>query len=116
VHQIGKSIVFASDQEVIVAVVCGDQKVSLELLTRELQVTNVHPMRAAEVKLHTGYIIGGVSPFGLPAETKIVIDLNLFGLGEFYVAAGHPQSVVCTSGREIIALTGATAAPITCDP
>jgi Cys-tRNA(Pro) deacylase len=115
VRQIGKSVVFGSDQGVLVAVVCGDQKVDVNLLAQELQATNVHPLRAAEIKLHTGYVIGGVSPFGLPAEIKIVIDRHLLTLSEFYVAAGHPQAVVRTDGRELVALTGAMVAPVACD-
>jgi prolyl-tRNA editing enzyme YbaK/EbsC (Cys-tRNA(Pro) deacylase) len=106
VSQIGKSIVFGRDNIVIVVVVCGDQRVDGEALSRLFQ-SKTKTLRADEVKSRTGYVIGGVSPFGLPANVRVVVDTRLQKYSLCYVAAGHPKAVVRTSGEELVALTGA---------
>jgi prolyl-tRNA editing enzyme YbaK/EbsC (Cys-tRNA(Pro) deacylase) len=113
VSQIGKSIVFGSDAGLIVAVVCGDQKVDAGALAGVLRTENVRLLKADEVKAKTGYAIGGVSPFALPSSALIVVDSRLHGLPDCYVAAGHPKAVVHTDGRELIELTGARVGAIT---
>lgn len=106
-YQIGKSIVFESETATIVAVICGDEKVDLSVLSKILQTNNIEILKADKVKQRTGFTIGGVSPFALPSETIIIIDTRLHDLSECYVAAGHPKSVVLTSGKEIVNLTNA---------
>lgn len=112
VRQIGKSIVFGSKSVVIVAVICGDQRVDPEALARLLGTQDVRPLKAEEVKACTGYVIGGVSPFGLPSGVKIVVDSALSEFADCYVAAGHPKAVVRTNGKELIAFTGASVASV----
>jgi prolyl-tRNA editing enzyme YbaK/EbsC (Cys-tRNA(Pro) deacylase) len=113
VSQIGKSIVFGSSIGLIVAVVCGDQKVDPDILAKSLRAEDVRLLKADEVKTATGYAVGGVSPFALPPGTAIVVDSRLHGLPDCYVSAGHPKVVVHTSGRELIDLTGARVEAIT---
>ena len=105
VSRIGKSIVFGSNNGVIVAVICGNQKVDINALGEAFHTINIKPLRADRVKMQTGYVIGGVSPFALPLDVKIVVDLSLYNLADCYVAAGHPKAVVRTSGKELVALT-----------
>ena len=46
-----------------------------------------------EVKTHTGYTIGGVSPVGHINKTDILIDESLNKFEELFGAAGHPNCV-----------------------
>jgi Cys-tRNA(Pro) deacylase len=108
VKHIGKSIVFKSESgEVLVAVVCGNHRVDVKLLAENLKTENFKPVRADDVKSLTGYVIGGVSPFGLPANIKVVVDTHLKEFTHCYVAAGHPKAVVRIAIDELIALTDA---------
>jgi len=112
VSHIGKSIVFASDGPTIVAIACGDDRIDTEALARAADASGVKSMRADAVKQSTGYVIGGVSPFGLPSEAKIIIDSRLRDLDECYVAAGHPRAVVHITPDELVAVTGAVVCAI----
>jgi prolyl-tRNA editing enzyme YbaK/EbsC (Cys-tRNA(Pro) deacylase) len=112
VSHIGKSIVFASASGTIVAIACGDQRIDLDALARAAEVSEVKSMRPRDVKQSTGFVIGGVSPFGLPIGVKIVLDYRLQSLAECYVAAGHPKAVVQTTPYELISIAGAVAASI----
>jgi prolyl-tRNA editing enzyme YbaK/EbsC (Cys-tRNA(Pro) deacylase) len=107
VGQIGKSIVFGNDSELVIAIACGDHKIAPKLLTQSLRVENLRLLKADEVKARTSYTIGGVSPFALPPGTLIVVDTRLYSFPDCYVAAGHPKAIVHTSGQELIALTRA---------
>ncbi len=107
-YQIGKSIVLGNETDTIVAIVCGNQKVDVNVLSETLNLFNIKPLKANEVKERVDFVIGGVSPFSLPTSTIIVVDYRLHNLGECYVAAGHPKAVIKTSGKEIVDLTGAT--------
>jgi prolyl-tRNA editing enzyme YbaK/EbsC (Cys-tRNA(Pro) deacylase) len=112
VSHIGKSIAFSSPNGTIVAIACGDQRIDTAALATAADVSEVKPMRPRDVKQSTGYVIGGVSPFGLPLGVKIVLDSRLRGFDECYVAAGHPKAVVQTTPDELVSITGALVAPV----
>jgi Cys-tRNA(Pro) deacylase len=112
VSQIGKSIVFASEEDTIVAIACGDQRIDADALARAVDAVEVTVMRAGAVKRSTGYVIGGVSPFGVPAGVKIILDSRLRDFAECYVAAGHPKAIVQITPDELVAITGAVVSPI----
>jgi prolyl-tRNA editing enzyme YbaK/EbsC (Cys-tRNA(Pro) deacylase) len=116
VHQIGKSIVFGAGEVVILVVVCGDQRVRVDALSKVTGVQGLAALKAAAVKNRTGYAIGGVSPFALPSDVKVIIDSTLYGCEKFFVAAGHPKAVVLTRGEELLTLTGATVEAIAIGP
>jgi Cys-tRNA(Pro) deacylase len=110
---IGKSVVFGSNQGLIVAVICGDQRVDTEALARNLEVSSIEPLKAEDVRSKTGYVIGGVSPFGLPEDVRVVVDSKLGGFEECYVAAGHPKAIVHVQLKELLAITNAHIGSIT---
>jgi prolyl-tRNA editing enzyme YbaK/EbsC (Cys-tRNA(Pro) deacylase) len=112
VSQIGKSIVFVGEEETIVAIACGDQRIDADALARAADVAEVRPMRANAVKRSTGFVIGGVSPFALPAGVKIILDSRLRDFPDCYVAAGHPRAIVQITPDELVAISGAVVSPI----
>lgn len=114
VSQIGKSIVFGSGDTVLVVVVCGDQRVDNDAISRLVQ-SEVKPLRADAIKHKTGYSIGGVSPFGLPSDVTVIVDIRLHKYTTCYVAAGHPKAVVRTNGKELVDQAGAKVADVSLD-
>lgn len=58
------------------------------------------------VKLHTGFSIGGVSPYGHPAPLRTYIDEALFGYSTVWAAAGHPRSVFEIVATDLELTTG----------
>jgi len=112
VSRIGKSIVFAGATTTIVAIARGDQRIDVDALAAVLCADELKPLRAAAVKQSTGYVIGGVSPFALPAGVRIIVDSSLRDFEDCYVAAGHPKAIVQITPEELVALTGAVVHPI----
>jgi len=107
VHEIGKSIVFGSGENIIVAIVAGDQRVDADALASVLKIDRPSKLKPDSIKSRLGYVIGGVSPFDLPIDVKIIIDSYLYSLPMCFVAAGHPRAVVRTSGPQLVELTHA---------
>lgn len=60
------------------------------------------------VKHHTGFSIGGVSPFGHPSPIATYVDEALFGFATVWAAAGHPRSVFEIAAPDLERTTGAT--------
>lgn len=59
------------------------------------------------VKEHTGFSIGGVSPFGHPAPLTIALDETFFGYDTIWAAAGNPRSVFEITPADLERTTGA---------
>jgi prolyl-tRNA editing enzyme YbaK/EbsC (Cys-tRNA(Pro) deacylase) len=107
VHCIGKSIVFTDEAVIVVAVVPGDESVSIEDLRQITGYPGLRKASAKEVKEATGFPIGGVSPFCLPLGIRVVVDEKISGLNSCWVAAGNPRAVTEISGMEVVRLSGA---------
>ena len=60
---------------------------------------------ADEVKVNTGFSIGGVAPAGHLKKLNILIDKSLSRFQYIYGAAGHPDCVFKITYSELIKLT-----------
>jgi prolyl-tRNA editing enzyme YbaK/EbsC (Cys-tRNA(Pro) deacylase) len=65
------------------------------------------------VKRHTGFSIGGVSPFGHPAPLSTWLDQDLLNYQTVWAAAGNPRSVFEIAGIDLERTTGATRIDVT---
>jgi prolyl-tRNA editing enzyme YbaK/EbsC (Cys-tRNA(Pro) deacylase) len=65
------------------------------------------------VKLHTGFSIGGVSPFGHPTPLGTWLDQDLFNFDTVWAAAGNPRSVFEIAAPDLESATGATRIDVT---
>lgn len=65
------------------------------------------------VKLHTGFSIGGVSPYGHPAPLKTFVDRHLFDFETVWAAAGNPRSVFEICPADLERTTGAVRIDVT---
>jgi prolyl-tRNA editing enzyme YbaK/EbsC (Cys-tRNA(Pro) deacylase) len=65
------------------------------------------------VKLHTGFSIGGVSPYGHPKKLDTFIDLRLYDFQTVWAAAGNPRSVFEITAPDLERTTAATKIDVT---
>ncbi len=65
------------------------------------------------VKLHTGFSIGGVSPYGHPAALATFIDNKLFEYATVWAAAGNPRSVFEVTAADLERTIGAQRIEVT---
>tara|TARA_X000000368_G_scaffold148175_1_gene116855 strand:+ start:147 stop:626 length:480 start_codon:yes stop_codon:yes gene_type:complete len=88
-----KSLLFRANDTFILCLVSGDQRCSLNKLKKIINKNDVSMATPDDVKIHTGYTIGGVSPIGHLEKIDILIDNSLERFNSIYAAAGHPNCV-----------------------
>lgn len=115
VGQIAKSLLFRiSNDEYVMVITAGDVKVKSGKLKA---VVGSKPRMASadEVQAVTGYSIGGVCPFDLPAQSnvKILLDKSLDRFPIVYAAAGSDHSAVGVTLNQLKQITGGTIVDVT---
>ena len=88
-----KSLLFKTEKNFVLCLVAGDKKASLNKIKKFLKLKNVFMAAAEDVKIITGYTIGGVSPIGHLSEVDIYIDNSLKRFNSLFAAAGHPNCI-----------------------
>ena len=105
VGAIVKSLLFKADDTFLICLVPGDKRCSLNKLKKILNKKDVCMANAEEVKEHTGFSIGGVSPVGYIKKLDILIDKSLNRFANVFAAAGHPNCVFKINYNELIKIT-----------
>ena len=105
VGAIVKSLLFKADDTFLICLVPGDKRCSLNKLKKILNKKDVSMANADEVKVNTGFSIGGVAPVGHLKKLNILIDKSLSRFQYIYGAAGHPDCVFKITYSELIKLT-----------
>ena len=105
VGAIVKSLLFKTDDGFILCLVAGDKKCSLNKLKKIKAKKDVSMASPEDVKVQTGYTIGGVSPIGHLKKIEIIIDNSLERFNELFAAAGHPNCVFNINFKDIQKIT-----------
>ena len=66
----------------------GDREVSTKTLARTKGVRTVTPCTPEVAHKHTGYLVGGISPFGTRRPLKVYAEASIFDLPRIYINAG----------------------------
>lgn len=102
--QIVKSLVVVAGGRPAMALVAGDRRGDLAAIAEQLGAAKARMADADTVREATGYAIGGVSPFGLPADLPVLIDDSLERFDTVYPAAGTPSSMVRLAREQLMNL------------
>ena len=105
VGAIVKSLLFKTEDNLILCLVSGDKRCSLNKLKNIFNIKDVSMAHPDEVKKITGYTIGGVSPVGHLNKLKIYIDNNLERFTTIFAAGGHPNCVFKIDFKQLTILT-----------
>lgn len=111
VEAIVKSLLFLRDDEPVLVLASGPNRVDTALLT-ELLGGEVRMADAKRVKAETGSSIGGVPPLGHPEPLRTVMDETLLRLPVVWAAAASATSVFAIEPARLAELTDATIARV----
>jgi len=67
----------------------GDRKVSTKNLARQAGRKSVEPCKAEVAQRHTGYQVGGTSPFGMRKPLPVFVERSILELPEIYINGGR---------------------------
>jgi prolyl-tRNA editing enzyme YbaK/EbsC (Cys-tRNA(Pro) deacylase) len=112
VAQIVKSLVFVVDDEPILALVGGADRLDERRLAVAAGGDRVRRASAEEVRLATGYAIGGVPPFGHTQALRCFVDEALLSHDVVWAAAGTPTHVFASRPDTLVSAAGAQVAAL----
>lgn len=90
-----------------------DREASLKLVARAFGARRAALMDAADVTKVTGYVIGGVSPFGTKRPLPVVVDDAVLSQARVYLSAGQRGVSIEIASSDLIRGLEARVAPIT---
>jgi prolyl-tRNA editing enzyme YbaK/EbsC (Cys-tRNA(Pro) deacylase) len=108
VDAIASTLVFMADDEPVVVLKSGTQRVDVEKVRQFLGATSVRQAAPDEVRAATGQSPGGVSPVGWPEPIPCLIDSSLARFPQLWAACGTANAVFGTNYEELCSLTSAT--------
>jgi Cys-tRNA(Pro) deacylase len=79
----------------------GDREVSTKGLARFLGVKTVIPCDPEVAHRHTGYVVGGTSPFGTRKRLKIYVEASILELPKIYINAGKKGLLAEISPKDL---------------
>jgi Cys-tRNA(Pro) deacylase len=104
--QIVKSLAFAVDGEVVIALVSGDNQLDEAKLARAAGGERAWREDADTVREATGFPVGGVPPFGHREPLRVFVDEDLLQYEELWAAAGTPHVNFSLTPEELVRVTG----------
>ena len=89
-HQVIKTLVM-EDQEAkpFIVLMHGDQEVSTRALARHLGVKTVRACKPEVAQRHSGYQVGGTSPFGTRKTMPVYVEKSILDLPLIYINGGQ---------------------------
>lgn len=88
-HAVIKTLVFEDDaKRPLVVLMHGDREVSAKALARHLGVKTARPCAPDVADRHSGYKVGGTSPFGLRKSMPIYMERTIAALPRIYINGG----------------------------
>jgi len=102
----------ARPPEIGMALLAVDREASLKLVARAFGARRAALLDAGDVTKVTGYVIGGVSPFGTKRPLPVVIDDAVLSLPRVYLSAGQRGTSIEMASADLIRGLDARVAPI----
>ena len=101
-HRVIKTLVMEIDsKQPLLVLMHGDCEVSTKELARELKVKRVGFCDSTSAQKHTGYKVGGISPFGTRKPLPVVVESSIMALDSIYINAGRRGFMVEIDPRDL---------------
>lgn len=101
-HLVIKTLVMEDeDKQPLIVLMHGDREVSTKQLAREIGKKHVTPCAPAVAERHTGYQVGGTSPFGTRKALPVYLERSILDLDLVYINGGRRGFLVALAPSEI---------------
>ena len=111
-HDVVKTLVMQDESaRPLLVLMHGDRKVSTKNLARQAGAKRIEPCRPEVAQRHSGYQVGGTSPFGTKKQLPVYLERSILGRPKIYVNGGRRGFLVGIAPGEIVR----TLAPVLVD-
>ncbi len=112
-HQVFKTLIMQDERaRPLVVLMHGDRKVSTKALARQIGVKSVEPCAPEVANRHTGYLVGGTSPFGLRKPMPVYHESTMEAFERVYLNGGRRGYLVSLPPENIMLLLSSK--PVQC--
>jgi len=102
-HIVIKTLIMENEaKEPLVILMHGDMQVSTKQLARELGVKTISPCKPEVADRHSGYQVGGTSPFGTKRKMPVYMEKTIADLPQIYINGGKRGFLVSLSPQDVI--------------
>jgi len=104
-HSVVKTLVMEDDdRRPLVVLMHGDRQVSTKELARVLGVKTIQPCNPETANRHSGYLVGGTSPFGMRRSLPMYMERSIASLARIYINGGKRGYLVGMAPADVIAV------------
>ena len=101
-HHVVKTLVMQDEgAKPLIVLMHGDKKVSTKNLARQAGRKRIEPCKPEVAQRHSGYQVGGTSPFGTKKKMPIYLERSVLELPKIYINGGRRGFLVGISPGEI---------------
>jgi Cys-tRNA(Pro) deacylase len=112
-HQVVKTLVMQDEAaKPLIVLMHGDRKVSTKNLARNIGCKSVEPCKPEVAQRHSGYMVGGTSPFGTRKAMPVYVEESILGLETIYINGGRRGFLVGIKPSVLSEVLGAR--PVNC--
>ena len=112
-HAVVKTLVMQDEKaQPLVVLMHGDCTVSTKNLAREIGCKMVEPCRPEVAQRHSGYLVGGTSPFGFRKPVPIYVEAGILELPRILINGGRRGFLVGIAPAVLLSPLGAS--PVSC--
>jgi len=108
-HAVVKTLVMEDDaKRPLVVLMHGDREVSTKALARLLGVKTIQPCAPAVADRHSGYQVGGTSPFGTRKAMPVYVERSICDLPRLYINGGRRGYLVGMAPADLLRVLAPT--------
>ena len=112
-HVVVKTLVMQDqDAKPLIVLMHGDCKVSTKNLARQIGAKSVEPCKPEVANRHSGYLVGGTSPFGTRKDMPVYIEQTILDLPRIAINGGRRGFLVQIDPKVCVDVLGAR--PVNC--
>ena len=112
-HMVVKTLVMQDqDARPLIVLMHGDRKVSTKNLARQIGAKTVEPCKPEVANRHSGYLVGGTSPFGTRREMPVYVEESILALPRIVLNGGRRGYLVGIDPQVCTTVLGAR--PVQC--
>ena len=107
-HAVVKTLVMQDEHaKPLIVLMHGDCKVSTKELARQAERKKIEPCTPETAHRHTGFLVGGTSPFGTKKTMPVFIEETILDLPLIYINGGRRGFLVGVHPHDIVRVLGA---------
>jgi Cys-tRNA(Pro) deacylase len=102
-HRVIKTLVMEDERkQPLIVLMHGDREVSTKNLARQIDRKTVSPCAPDVAQKHTGYMIGGTSPFGTRKALPVFLERTIADLDRIYINGGRRGFLVSLNPADLV--------------